>query len=70
MRHWLVPKGWGRRLAFAYGYVGKYMASPEYKRLMNGESFDDIFNKDFLERKAAAEKERLLRLFPKREIDE
>jgi transcriptional regulator with XRE-family HTH domain len=53
MRHWLVPRGWGRRLACAYGYVGKYLASHEYKRLMNGESFNEIFNKDFLEKKAA-----------------
>jgi hypothetical protein len=36
MRHWLVPKRWGIKLARVYGYVGKYMASAEYKLAAQG----------------------------------
>ncbi|MGA2859196.1 MAG: helix-turn-helix transcriptional regulator [Candidatus Sulfotelmatobacter sp.] len=44
LRHWLVPKGWGRQMARIFGYVGAYMASPQYKRLLAGESFSSVFS--------------------------
>jgi transcriptional regulator with XRE-family HTH domain len=46
-RHWLVPKGWGRALARRFGSVDKYVGSPQYQRILNGESIDDVFYKDF-----------------------
>src|SRR6266576_1747129 len=43
LRHWIVPSGWGRQIARIFGYVGAYMASPQYKRLLAGESFSSVF---------------------------
>jgi transcriptional regulator with XRE-family HTH domain len=43
LRHWIVPKGWGQQMARIFGYVGAYIASPQYKRLLAGESFSSVF---------------------------